>query len=299
MAEKKTPEESRNHFAELYAVNVNDKTEKKNGLTYLSWAWAYAEFLKVYPDAVYEIVKFDGIPYAYDPLTGYMVYTRITAGGITREMWLPVMDGANKAMKAEPYEYTVKNPNHKYATKQPDGTWLDRYGNEQPEFLTKTCEAASMFDVNKTIMRCLVKNLAMFGLGLYIYAGEDLPEEAAEPAEQQQAKPAAAKAPAKKQTTKKQEPKQETKPDPEPEQQETEAAEAIGSRRKPAKPTDPITTEMAASLVARCSGEGVDVKKLCQLYKVATVNKMILAHLRNINENWDKVKEKCGKNEEG
>ena len=126
MAEKKTPEESRNHFAELYAVNVNDRTEQKNGLTYLSWAWAYAEFLKVYPDAVYEIVKFDGIPYAYDPRTGYMVYTRITAGGITREMWLPVMDGANKAMKAEPYEYTVKNPNHKYATKQPDGTWLGR-----------------------------------------------------------------------------------------------------------------------------------------------------------------------------
>ena len=292
MAEKKTPEESRSHFAELYAVNVNDKTEKKNGLTYLSWAWAYAEFLKVYPDAVYEIVKFDGIPYAYDPITGFMVYTRITAGGITREMWLPVMDGANRAMKAEPYEYTVKNPNHKYATMQPDGRWLDRYGNEQPEFLTKTCEAATMFDVNKTIMRCLVKNLAMFGLGLYIYAGEDLPEEAAETAEQQQAKPAAA---AKKQTAKKPEPKKE--PDPEPEPEKTEAAEANGSRRKPAKPTDQITAEMAASLVARCTGEGVDVVKLCELYKVASVPKMCLAHLRNINENWDKVKERCGKQE--
>ena len=154
MAEKKTPEENRNHFAELYAVNVNDKTEKKNGLTYLSWAWAYAEFLKVYPDAVYEIVKFDGIPYAYDPITGFMVYTRITAGGITREMWLPVMDRFNKAMKAAPYQ------------------WKDRYNKPH------TVDSATMFDVNKTIMRCLTKNLAMFGLGLYIYAGEDLPEDA-------------------------------------------------------------------------------------------------------------------------
>jgi len=66
-------------------------------------------------------------------------------------MWLPVMDGANKAMKATAYTYTTK------------------YGE-------KNVEAATMFDINKTIMRCLTKNLAMFGLGLYIYAGEDLPE---------------------------------------------------------------------------------------------------------------------------
>jgi hypothetical protein len=71
-------------------------------------------------------------------------------------MWLPVMDGANKAMKAEAYTYTTK------------------YGE-------KDVEPASMFDINKTIMRCLVKNLAMFGLGLYIYAGEDLPEDLTPP----------------------------------------------------------------------------------------------------------------------
>ena len=87
------------------------------------------------------------------------------------------MDSANKAMKAFPYKYTVKNPNFKYATKnKEDGKFYDKYGNEQTEYIEKTVEAATMFDVNKAIMRCLTKNLAMFGLGLYIYAGEDLPE---------------------------------------------------------------------------------------------------------------------------
>lgn len=165
-------------FKDLYAVNVNDNVEKKNGLTYLSWAWAWAEFMKRYPQAEYEIVKFDGLPYAYDPNTGYMVYTKVMVDGQTREMWLPVMDGANRAMKAEPYRYTVKNPNFKWAKLDPKtGKYVDKYGNVQEEYIEKMCEAATMFDINKTIMRCLVKNLAMFGLGLYIYAGEDIPEE--------------------------------------------------------------------------------------------------------------------------
>lgn len=138
-------------FENLNNANVNGHTEEKNGLTYLSWAWAWAEVKKAYPDANYAIEKFNGLPYVYDENTGYMVYTTVTIEGITHEMWLPVMDGANKAMKAKPYKYQT------------------RYGE-------KTCEAATMFDVNKAIMRCLVKNLAMFGLGLYIYAGEDLPE---------------------------------------------------------------------------------------------------------------------------
>lgn len=185
-------------FEVLNAINVNEHTESKNAggtnLTYLSWVWAWSEVKKAYPDAVYEIEKFNGIPYAYDPLTGYMVYTRVTIEGITHEMWLPVMDGNNKAMKAQPYEYSVKNKNFQYAKwdAQRNG-YYDRYGNEQKEFITKKVEAATMFDVNKTIMRCLVKNLAMFGLGLYIYAGEDLPDTTPEPS------PAPAKkAPAKK-----------------------------------------------------------------------------------------------------
>lgn len=146
-------------FETLNAINVNGRVEKKKTgnveLTYLSWPFAWAEVKKRYPDAHYQVEKFNGLPYVYDPETGYMVYTSVTIDGITHEMWLPVMDGANKAMKSEPYEYVTG------------------YGQYQK---TKVCEAATMFDVNKTIMRCLVKNLAMFGLGLYIYAGEDLPD---------------------------------------------------------------------------------------------------------------------------
>ncbi len=140
-------------FETLNSVDFKEHVQKKNNLTYLSWAWAWAEVMKRCPDATYEIVKTEsGLPYVASEL-GVMVYTRVTINGMTREMWLPVMDYQNRAMKLVPYEVKAK------------------YG-------TEIVPAATMFDVNKTIMRCLVKNLAVFGLGLYIYAGEDLPEEA-------------------------------------------------------------------------------------------------------------------------
>lgn len=144
-------------FETLFHLDVNDRVEKKKSgntqLSYLSWAFAWAEVKKRFPNTHYEILKFENNqPYVFDEKTGYMVFTKVTIDGITHEMWLPVMDGANKAMKNEPYTYMTK------------------YNGE------KTCDAATMFDVNKTIMRCLVKNLAMFGLGLYIFTGEDLPE---------------------------------------------------------------------------------------------------------------------------
>lgn len=169
-------------FETLNGLNVNGHTEKKKvdgktELTYLSWPWAWAEVKKRYPDAHYEIKRGkNGLPYSCDPITGYMVFTSVTIEGITHDMWLPVMDGANNAMKQSAYTYSVKNPNFKYAKRGDDGRYYDKYGNEQPEYFEKHVKAATMFDVNKAIMRCLVKNLAMFGLGLYIYAGEDLPE---------------------------------------------------------------------------------------------------------------------------
>lgn len=148
MAEKKT-----DVFNELFALNVNDKTENRNGLTYLSWSWALAEVMKRFPDMTYEIWRDEqGRPYIADEDLGYMVFTSVTIGGITKKMWLPVMDSNNKAMKKEPY--TVKT-----------------------KYKTINVASATMFDVNKAIMRCLTKNLAMFGLGLYIYSGEDLPED--------------------------------------------------------------------------------------------------------------------------
>lgn len=167
-------------FEELNKLNVNDHTEKKKTggteLTYLSWTWAWAEIKKRFPDARYEIVMHDGLPYVYDENTGYMVFTRVTIQDITHSMWLPVMDGANKAMKAVEYSYYVKNPLFKYAVYDKEsGKYVDKYGKTQEEYIEKTVNAATMFDVNKTLMRCLVKNLAMFGLGLYIYAGEDVP----------------------------------------------------------------------------------------------------------------------------
>ena len=152
------------NFKKLLSLNLNAKTDVKgqgkNALKYLSWSEAWTEFVKVYPDAVYEIVKNEnGLPYFADE-TGAMVYTKVTANGLTHEMWLPVMDGANKAMKKEPYTYQV----NEYVNGAKTGHMID-----------KKVEAYTMFDINKTIMRCLTKCLAMFGLGLYIYNNEDMP----------------------------------------------------------------------------------------------------------------------------
>ena len=145
-------EEKKITFEELYNLDVRDKVEQKNGLNYLSWAYAWAEIKKIYPTANYNIYKFGErqLPYVYDEKTGYMVFTDVTIEDVTHEMWLPVMDNTNKTMLDHQYTYSTKNGE-------------------------KMVEAATMFDINKTIMRCLTKNLAMFGLGLSLYQGEDLP----------------------------------------------------------------------------------------------------------------------------
>ena len=147
------------YFDALYSLDLRDKVEKYNDLSYLSWANAWAEFKRCYPSATYRIIKNPEthLPYFADPLIGIMAYTEVSVDGITHEMWLPVMNASNKAMKLEPYNYQV-------------------WDKDKRQYVDKTVQAATMFDINKTIMRCLVKNLAMFGLGLYIYAGEDVPE---------------------------------------------------------------------------------------------------------------------------
>ena len=177
--EEKIRREQENLFEKAVQLNVNEHTELKNNLTYLSWAWAWQEFLRICPDATYEIKKFTNpitgktTTYLEDDNFGIMVFTSITAKGITREMWLPVMDGANQSMKKDAYTYKVQ---HK--------VWDDQKHKlvwDGKTYDDKQVEAVSMFDINKTIMRCLTKNIAMFGLGLYIYAGEDLPIEIGEP----------------------------------------------------------------------------------------------------------------------
>lgn len=135
-----------NYFNELYAVNVNGHTEKKNNLTYLSWAWAWGEIKKRHPDATYTVYEnADGWNYHTDGRTCW-VKTGVTVNGIEHIEYLPVMDYKNKSIPVE---------------------------------------NVTSFDVNKAIQRSLTKACARHGLGLYIYAGEDLPEE--EAAEKQDA----------------------------------------------------------------------------------------------------------------
>jgi hypothetical protein len=129
-----------NVFKTLNAINVNDKTEKKNGLTYLSWAWAWGEVKKCYPTATYTVYEnSEGWNYFTDGKTCW-VKTGVTIEGLEYIEYLPVMDYRNKSIPLE---------------------------------------IVTSFDVNKTIQRSLTKALARHGLGLYIYAGEDLPEEEA------------------------------------------------------------------------------------------------------------------------
>lgn len=150
MSEKKTTNDS--VWDKLSRIDCSDHTEKKGKLTYLSWAWAWAKLKEAYPHATYEVREWNDRPYLHDEHLGYLVETNVTIEGETLSMRLPVMNALNKAMKHEPY--------------------VIQYTKSQIEV-----EAATMFDINTAIMRCLVKNLAMFGLGHYIYAGEDLPND--------------------------------------------------------------------------------------------------------------------------
>ena len=149
-------------FNALKNLDLSNKCLKRESLIYLSWSNAWSEFKSAYPSATYRILKNEnGLPYFSDPNLGIMVFTEVTVDDVTHQMWLPVMDSKNKAMKLEPYTYSVWN-------------------NFKKAFEEKTVQGASMFDINKTLMRCLVKNLAMFGLGLYIFQGDDLPEKSAD-----------------------------------------------------------------------------------------------------------------------
>lgn len=215
-------------FKTLNAINVNENTEKKNGLTYLSWAWAWTELKKVYPDATYQIRQFDGKPYLYDENLGYMVMTEMTVDGITHEMWLPVMDGANKAMKDK--EYTGKKGKYEF-----------------------TVQPATMFDINTAIMRCLTKNISMFGLGLYIYAGEDLPEESEE---------------------KKKEAEEQKKAEAEAKKIETQI----------------IPSTKVSVLRGMCEKDKVAPETITTLYKVKALEDLTEKQFRNIVDYWNEIK---------
>jgi hypothetical protein len=125
-------------YKKLSKVNVNDKTEAKNGLTYLSWAWAWGVLKENYPTATYTVYENpQGWNYFTDGKTAW-VKTGVTVEGLEHIEYLPVMDFRNKSI---------------------------------------TLDNLTSFDVNKSIQRSLTKAISRHGLGLYIFAGEDLPED--------------------------------------------------------------------------------------------------------------------------
>jgi len=125
-------------FKTLSEINVNDNTEKKGKFTYLSWAWAWAELMKVAPESTATVYHDENtnMPY-FMSKAGAMVKVGVTVNGLEHINYLPVMNMRNQAIKPED---------------------------------------VNMMDINKAIQRCTVKAIALHGLGLYIYAGEDLPD---------------------------------------------------------------------------------------------------------------------------
>ena len=140
-----------NYFKQLNSINCNDKTEKKNGLTYLAWAYAWGEVKKLFPDSTYTIYENENGWFYHTDGNTCWVKTGVTINGIEHIEYLPVMDYKNRSIPVD---------------------------------------QVTSFDVNKAIQRSLTKAVARHGLGLYIYAGEDLPEDACE--EEQPSKPSTA-----------------------------------------------------------------------------------------------------------
>ena len=192
-----------NYFEELNGINVSDKTEKKNGLTYLSWAWAWAEVKKKFPKSFYTVYEnADGWNYFTDKKTCW-VKTGVTVvteeGSIEHIEYLPVMDFKNKSILHD---------------------------------------AVTSFDVNKAIQRSLTKAIARHGLGLYIYAGEDLPEDASKPSVDTQA--------------------------------DMPKEEKVNTEQK-------INSVQAQSIKELAENTNTDVKELCKYYQVKSLDDLTLA----------------------
>lgn len=200
-------------FNTLNAINVNDRTEKKNGLTYLSWAWAWGEVKKRYPDAFYTIYESaNGWNYHTDGRTCW-VKTGVTIEGLELVEYLPVMDYKNKSISAD---------------------------------------NVTSFDVNKAIQRSLTKAIARHGLGLYIYAGEDLPEEDPEASEKPKAKAKAKAAPA----------------------------------------DTPLGNEFGMEIAATFMENKIDPKFVCKLYGIKTLADMTEKQMANAMAHLDDIKKK-------
>lgn len=222
---------NKNIFETLSAINVSGKTEKKNGLTYLSWAYAWGELCKVYPTATYKVHERDTqwgpCNYFTDGRTAW-VKVSVTIGDLTHTEMLPIMDYRNKSIP------------------------LDK---------VTSCDA------NKAIQRCITKAVARFGLGLYVYAGEDLPSsvEYSDPIQAQ------------------------------PVQQPVEKAvqKSAQSQVPVKKDTRLITAEMV-DIIRKIVGEhGVTrdfIDFICESYKVCKLEDLRIYQFNHIKQNIEKLK---------
>ena len=230
----------KNVFETLSAINVSGKTEKKNGLTYLSWAYAWGELCKVYPTATYKVHERDTqwgpCNYFTDGRTAW-VKVSVTIGDLTHTEMLPIMDYRNKSIP------------------------LDK---------VTSCDA------NKAIQRCITKAVARFGLGLYVYAGEDLPSsvEYSDPIQAQ--------------------PVQPVKPVEKATQPQMTAQAPV---QKPVqKDTRPVTTQELEQLKKTLKEYGIDDEMfICDKYKIKSKNlgDLQMYQYHHILANINKLKQIC------
>ena len=168
-------EKTKSYFEELSSIDLRGREQDKNGLRVVPWAVAYSEIMKYDPDATYEFLREkktvtevvtvqdengevikksvtyqQELPF-FDLGIGYEVRTRMTVKGVTKEMSLPVYNAQNKSMGSQPRTYTTKKGEN-------------------------TVDKAVFEDVYKSMMRCLAKNCAMFGVAINLWTKEDAPE---------------------------------------------------------------------------------------------------------------------------
>lgn len=217
-------ENKKSVFETLSAINVSGKTEKKNGLTYLSWAYAWAEVKKLYPTAQYHVYERDTqqygpVNYFTDGKTCW-VKVGVTIEGMEHVEMLPVMNFKNQSIP------------------------LDK---------VTSC------DVNKAIQRAITKAIGRQGLGLYVYAGEDLPENQSQPAN----KPIEKAAPA--------------------------AQPAQAKPQAPVKDTRPATKQMIDIITDAIKDRGVTEQFICDKYQVSKLEDLKVYQTKHIGKNLDKL----------
>lgn len=213
-------------FETLNTINVSGKTEKKNGLTYLSWAYAWAEVKKLYPTAQYHVYERDTqqygpVNYFTDGKTCW-VKVGVTIEGMEHVEMLPVMNFKNQSIP------------------------LDK---------VTSC------DVNKAIQRAITKAIGRQGLGLYIYAGEDLPE--IESQSQPVVKPV----------------EKATQP------------QAPALQQAPVKDTRPVTAQMVDIIKKTIEEHGVSKEFICKSYKIGKLEDLQVYQAKHICKNLDKLKQ--------